>query len=55
MTADLPSTAKQTAHGWTSPLLWTLAAASVMSHVATIVFHLPQAVGGARVGSEGMT
>jgi len=51
MTADLPSIAKQTAHGWTSPLLWALAAASVMSHMATIVFHLPQAVGGAMLAS----
>jgi uncharacterized membrane protein len=51
MTADLRSTAKQTADGWTSPLLWALAAASVMSHMATIVLHLPQAVGGAMLAS----
>src|SRR6202790_1232393 len=51
MTADLRRTAKQTAHGWTSPLLWALAAPSVMSHMATIVLHLPQAVGGAMLAS----
>jgi uncharacterized membrane protein len=52
MTAGLRTgTAKQTAHGWTSPLLWVLAAASVMSHMATIVLHLPQAVGGAMLAS----
>jgi putative membrane protein len=52
MTADLRTgTAKQATHGWTSPLLWVLAAASVMSHMATIVLHLPQAVGGAMLAS----
>ena len=38
-------------NGWTAPLLWVLAAASVMSHMATIVLHLPQAVGGAMLAS----
>jgi uncharacterized membrane protein len=51
MTADLRSTTKQTAHGWTSSLLWALAAANVISHMATIVLHLPQALGGAMLAS----
>jgi uncharacterized membrane protein len=38
-------------HGWTSTLLWVLAAASVMSHMAIILLHLPQAVGGAMLAS----
>ena len=33
--------------GWQSLLLWAVAAASVISHVATIALHLPQGVGGA--------
>jgi uncharacterized membrane protein len=36
---------------WTSPLLWLLAAGSVISHIATVVLHLPQAVGGALLAS----
>jgi uncharacterized membrane protein len=52
MTADLRTgTAEQATQGWTSALLWVLAAASVMSHIAIIVFHLPQAVGGAMIAS----
>jgi uncharacterized membrane protein len=52
MTSDLRSIAKQTTDGWTSPLLWALAAASVMSHMTTIVLHLPQAIGGAMLASS---
>jgi putative membrane protein len=53
MTADLRTgTAEQATQGWTSALLWVLAAASVMSHIAIIVFHLPQAVGGAMIASS---
>ena len=43
----------QIAHGqeladtWIAPALWVLAAASVLSHVASIVLQLPKAVGGA--------
>jgi hypothetical protein len=38
MTADIRTgTAKEAAHGWTSPLLWVVGAASVMSHIATVV------------------
>src|ERR1700681_666702 len=43
---------EQATQGWTSALLWVLAAASVMSHIAIIVFHLPQAVGGAMIASS---
>jgi uncharacterized membrane protein len=32
---------------WISPALWFLAAASVLSHLAAVLLHLPQAVGGA--------
>jgi putative membrane protein len=35
-----------------SPLLWVVAAASVTSHVATVVLHLPQGVGGAMMASS---
>jgi uncharacterized membrane protein len=52
MSADLRTgTAKHATHGWTSPLLWVLAAASVTSHMAIIVLHPPQAVGGAMLAS----
>jgi putative membrane protein len=48
MTTDLQTdTAKQRAGGWAPSLLWAVAAASVISHVATVVLHLPQGVGGA--------
>jgi uncharacterized membrane protein len=36
---------------WTLPLLWATAAASVISHIATVVWHLPQGVGGAMLAS----
>jgi hypothetical protein len=44
--------ASQTTHRaddarWISPALWVLAVASVCSHVASVLLHLPQAVGGA--------
>jgi len=53
MTVDLPTdTAKQTSRGWTAPLLWVVAVASVTSHIATIVLHLPQGVGGAMIASS---
>ena len=38
-------------NGWTVPLLRALAAASVMSHMAIILLHLPQALGGAMLAS----
>jgi uncharacterized membrane protein len=41
----------QATHRWTSPLLWMLAAASFMSHMAIILLHLPQALGGAMLAS----
>jgi uncharacterized membrane protein len=51
-TADLLDAGEQATQGWTSPLLWVLAAASVIAHMATIVLHLPQAVGGAMIASS---
>jgi len=45
-------TAEQATHGWRSPLLWVVAAASVMSHMATVVLHLPQGLGGAMMASS---
>lgn len=41
--------AAQRAPGWASALLWVVAAASVISHVATVALHLPQGVGGALI------
>ncbi len=41
--------ATQRARRWATPLLWLVAAASVISHVATVVLHLPQGVGGALI------
>jgi putative membrane protein len=53
MTADLPTgTAKYATQGWMPPLLWALAAASVIAHMATVVLHLPQAAGGAMIASS---
>jgi uncharacterized membrane protein len=53
MTANIRTgTAKQAAPGWTSTLLWVVAAASVISHIATVVWHLPQGVGGAMIASS---
>jgi putative membrane protein len=49
--ADLPDADGRATNGWTAPLLWVLAAASVMSHMAIILLHLPQAVGGAMLAS----
>jgi uncharacterized membrane protein len=49
MTAD---TAEQRTRSWASPLLWVVAAASVASHLAAVVLHLPQGVGGAMVASS---
>jgi len=52
MTADLRTdTVNRATYLWTSPLLWVLAAGSVISHIATVVLHLPQAVGGALLAS----
>jgi putative membrane protein len=52
MTADLRTDeAGAATHPWTKPLLWVLAAGSVISHIVTIVLHLPQAVGGALLAS----
>jgi uncharacterized membrane protein len=52
MTADLRTdTANPATYLWTSPLLWVLAAGSVISHIATIVLHLPQGLGGALLAS----
>ena len=53
MTTDLQTdTAKQAARDWASPLLWVLAAACVISNLATVVLHLPQGVGGAMIASS---
>jgi uncharacterized membrane protein len=57
MTMDLRTDTAQhstqgSTHGWMSPLLWVVAAASVMSHIATVVLHLPQGVGGAMIASS---
>jgi uncharacterized membrane protein len=53
MTMDIrTATAQHSTHGWMSPLLWVVAAASVMSHIATVVLHLPQGVGGAMIASS---
>jgi len=53
MTMNLRTgTAQYSTHGWMSPLLWVVAAASVTSHVATVVLHLPQGVGGAMMASS---
>jgi len=49
MTAD---TAEHSARRWTSPLLWVVAVASVASHLAAVVLHLPRGVGGAMVASS---
>jgi len=52
MTTDLRTdSATQRARPWATPLLWTVAAASVISHVATVALHLPQGVGGALIAS----
>jgi uncharacterized membrane protein len=45
-------TAQHSTHGWMSPLLWVVATVSVMSHMATVVLHLPQGVGGAMIASS---
>src|ERR1700682_6775064 len=42
---------RQATHSWTSPLLWVLAAASSVSHMAIILLHLPQALGGTMLAS----
>jgi len=53
MTMDLrTATAQHSAQGWMSPLLWVVAAASIISHMATVVLHLPQGVGGAMIASS---
>jgi uncharacterized membrane protein len=49
--ADFPDADGRATNGWTAPLLWVLVAASVMSHMAIILLHLPQAVGGAMLAS----
>jgi uncharacterized membrane protein len=49
--ADRLVPAGRAPNGWTAPLLWVLAAASVMSHMAIILLHLPQALGGAILAS----
>jgi uncharacterized membrane protein len=45
-------TNQHSTRSWTSPLLWVVAAASVISHIATIVWHLPQGVGGTMIASS---
>ena len=49
MTDLRTDTTKQRGRSWASPLLWVIAAASVISHMATVVLHLPQGVGGAMI------
>src|SRR5258708_15517068 len=44
-----PTTIQKTARNappWESPLLWLLAAASVLSHLTSMLLHLPQAMAG---------
>src|ERR1700726_4857577 len=50
--ADLPDVDGRATNGWTALLLWVLAAGSVISHIAIILLHLPQAVGGAMLASS---
>jgi uncharacterized membrane protein len=40
-------TARHSASGWASPVLWVAATAGVLSNVATVALHLPQGLGGA--------
>jgi uncharacterized membrane protein len=40
-------TTSRIAPHWVSPLLWLLAASSVLSHLTSILLHLPQAIAGA--------
>ena len=40
-------TTSRNAPHWVSPLLWLLAASSVLSHLTSILLHLPQAIAGA--------
>jgi uncharacterized membrane protein len=53
MTTDIlrTDTTQHSTRSWTLPLLWAIAAASVISHIATVVWHLPQGVGGAMLAS----
>jgi uncharacterized membrane protein len=44
-------TTQHSTRRWTLPLLWAIAAASLISHIATVVWHLPQGVGGAMLAS----
>ena len=48
MTRNVHITERQTpVANWVSPTLWALAVVSLVSHLASILLHLPQAVGGA--------
>jgi hypothetical protein len=40
------------ASSWVSPLLWLLAAASVSSHLTSMLLHLPQAMAGAMLAGS---
>jgi uncharacterized membrane protein len=50
-----PTTLQKTARNappWVSPLLWLLAAASVLSHLTSMLLHLPQAMAGAMLAGS---
>ena len=50
-----PTTLQKTAQNappWVSPLLWLLAAASVLSHLTSMLLHLPQAMAGAMLAGS---
>ncbi|HMD06334.1 MAG TPA: carotenoid biosynthesis protein [Candidatus Acidoferrum sp.] len=50
-----PTTIKTTARNappWVSPLLWLLATASVLSHLTSMLLHLPQATAGAMLAGS---
>jgi uncharacterized membrane protein len=45
-------TTSRIAPHWVSPLLWLLAASSVLSHLTSILLHLPQAIAGAMLAGS---
>jgi uncharacterized membrane protein len=47
----IPKTARN-APPWVSPFLWLLAAASVLSHLTSMLLHLPQAIAGAMLAGS---
>jgi hypothetical protein len=45
-------TTSRIAPRWVSPLLWLLAASSVLSHLTSVLLHLPQALAGAMLAGS---